>query len=144
MENNNQDLSQNDPISDQGTFQQGGTYQTDSYSDSYGQNQSDSYPESGKDRFEQYPEDQVIPPLSEADMAPMYTDLGMGNEDAYNKGGDEAVDTMLYSDTHTAINTAENRSNSLAYEEEADDLTMDIDSDEDIDRLDQERLDDNS
>ncbi|RRB06335.1 hypothetical protein [Larkinella rosea] len=70
-----------------------------------------------------------IPPLSEADTAPMYTDLGLGPEDAYNKGGDEALDTMLYTDTHTSINTAENRSNSLAYEGDIDDLTIEIEKD---------------
>ena len=78
MESNNENLSENNPVSDQGTMQEGGTFQTDTYSDSYGQNQSDSYPASGKDRYEQYAEDQNIPPLSEADVAPMYTDLGMG------------------------------------------------------------------
>ncbi|GAB3920180.1 hypothetical protein [Larkinella terrae] len=75
---------------------------------------------------EPYEEDE-LPPLSAADTAPMYTDLGLGAEDNYNKGSDEALDTMLYSDTHTAINTAENRSNSLAYEGDIDDLTIDID-----------------
>lgn len=74
------------------------------------------------------PEDpDTLPPLSDADTAPMYTDLGLGNEDPYNKGGDEATDTLLYTDTHTAINTAENRSNSLAYEGDSDDLTMEVD-----------------
>ncbi|RCR69649.1 hypothetical protein [Larkinella punicea] len=67
-----------------------------------------------------------LPPLSEADTAPMYTDLGLGSEDTYNKGDDEATDTLLYTDTHTAINTAENRSNSLAYEGDIDDLTMEV------------------
>ncbi|MFC5408948.1 hypothetical protein ACFPMF_06495 [Larkinella bovis] len=71
-----------------------------------------------------------LPPLSDADTAPMYTDLGLGSEDPYNKGGDEATDTLLYTDTHTAINTAENRSNSLAYEGDIDDLTMEIEPDE--------------
>lgn len=70
-----------------------------------------------------------LPPLSEADTAPMYTDLGLGAEDAYNKGGDEALDTLLYTDTHTSINTAENRSNSLAYEGDIDDLSMEIEED---------------
>ncbi|MGA0558501.1 hypothetical protein ACO2Q8_17700 [Larkinella sp. VNQ87] len=75
------------------------------------------------------PNDQSdIPPLSEADTAPMYTDLGVGGvEDPYNKGEDEAMDTLLYTDTHTAINTTENRSNSIAYEGENDDLTLEID-----------------
>ncbi|GAB3898571.1 hypothetical protein GCM10028803_18250 [Larkinella knui] len=71
-----------------------------------------------------------LPPLSEADVAPMYTDLGLGSEDTYNKGDDEAADTLLYTDTHTAINTAENRSNSLAYDGDSDDLTIEIDPDE--------------
>ncbi|GAB3330305.1 hypothetical protein GCM10027299_34750 [Larkinella ripae] len=73
-----------------------------------------------------------IPPMSEADTAPMYTDLGLGAEDPYNKGGDEAMDTLLYTDTHTAINTAENRSNSLAYEGDIDDLTVEIDPDDTV------------
>ena len=71
-----------------------------------------------------------LPPLSDADTAPMYTDLGLGAEDPYNKGGDEATDTLLYTDTHTAINTAENRSNSLAYEGDIDDLTVEIEPDD--------------
>lgn len=73
-----------------------------------------------------------LPPLSEADTAPMFTDLGLGAEDPYNKGGDEALDTVLHTDTHTAINTAENRSNSLAYEGDIDDLTTEIDPEEEF------------
>ncbi|WP_234734325.1 hypothetical protein [Tellurirhabdus bombi] len=132
---NQQDNSSNPP-SEQGTIQQGGTYQTDTYSGAYGQNQSDS-DGSGKDRYEELPENE-LPPLTEADTAPMFTDLGMGSEDPYNQGGDEAIDTILHVDTHTAINTAEQRSNSLAYDGEADDLTIDIDADEEIRKLDQE------
>ncbi|MFD1143399.1 hypothetical protein ACFQ4C_19880 [Larkinella insperata] len=77
-------------------------------------------------------EPQEIPPLSEADTAPMFTDLGLGAEDPYNKGKDEAMDTMLYTDTHTAINTTENRSNSLTYEGDIDDLTSEIDPEEEF------------
>jgi hypothetical protein len=91
-----------------------------------GEFDSDS-PKPGNYRSPQTPEDEEeLPPLSEADTAPMYTDLGLGPEDTYNKGGDEATDTLLYTDTHTSINTAENRSNSLAYEGDIDDLTMDV------------------
>lgn len=125
-----------DRIQDEGTFQEGGTFLTDTYSDSYGQNQSDPYPGSGPDRQALHDDDD-IPPLSEADTAPMFTDLGMGAEDPYNKAGDEAMDTILHTDTHTSINTAEMRSNSLAYDGESDDLTMDIDKDDEINRLDE-------
>ena len=84
-------------------------------------------PKPGNYRQSQSMEDEDgLPPLSEADTAPMYTDLGLGSEDTYNKGHDEATDTLLYTDTHTAINTAENRSNSLAYEGDIDDLTTEI------------------
>jgi hypothetical protein len=95
-----------------------------------GQAASDS-PDTPLSRRTQTPEDpDSLPPLSDADTAPMYTDLGLGAEDTYNKGDDEANDTLLYTDTHTAINTAENRSNSLAYEGDIDDLTMEIDEEE--------------
>ncbi|WP_128545226.1 hypothetical protein [Larkinella soli] len=128
MENAMNDDFNEDNLSDQGTIQEGGTFQTDTYSDAYGQNQSDPFPGSGPDRNAP-PLDETleIPPLSEADTAPMFTDLGLGEEDTYNKAGDEATDTMLFTDTHTAINTAENRSNSLAYEGDLDDLTEEID-----------------
>jgi|GEM_PF-4903449 len=124
-----------DRITEQGTYQEGGTFQTDTYSDSYGINQSDSYPGAGMEHHDRLAEDN-IPELSEADTAPMYTELGMGREDSYNHGDDEAMDTILHTDTHTAINTAEARSNALAYEDDADDLTMEINLDDEIDELD--------
>ena len=134
----NQQNSQQGPVQDQGTIQEGGTFQTDTYSDAYGQNQSDPTPGSGREYFGQNMENEDLPPLSEADTASMYTDLGMGNEDPYNHGDDEAMDTILHTDTHTAINTTESRSNALAYEDEADDLTMEIDLDDEIEALDRQ------
>ncbi|GAB3256957.1 hypothetical protein GCM10027347_19100 [Larkinella harenae] len=96
-------------------------------------NQDSDFPKTAQNRQTSTPEDpDSLPPLSDADTAPMYTDLGLGEEDPYNKGGDEATDTLLYTDTHTAINTAENRSNSLAYEGDIDDLTTEIDPDEEV------------
>ena len=131
MESNEQNSQ--DRLPHEGTLQEGGTFSTDTFSDSYGQNQSDPFPGSGPERQALHADDD-LPPLSEADTAPMFTDLGMGAEDPYNKAGDEAVDTILHTDTHTAINTSEMRSNALAYEGETDDLTMDLD--EDTTRLD--------
>lgn len=77
------------------------------------------------------PQHTNIPENDVEQDAVVYAGLGVNNEpDIMNQGSDEAVDTLLYTDTATARHATDELSNDAEPDEFIDDSTDDLSDDE--------------
>lgn len=77
------------------------------------------------------PQNTNIPDNNEEEDAVVYAGLGVNNRpDILNQGDDEAVDTLLYTDTATARHATDEVSNGEDMDDLPDDLLEDISDDE--------------
>ena len=77
------------------------------------------------------PQHNNIPENDVEQDAVVYAGLGVNNEpDVMNQGGDEAADTLLYTDTATARHATDELSNDAEPDEFMDDASDDLSDDE--------------